>query len=163
MRATAPFSPGCVVGKGKPGDGVLDRQRRDARVAGLMGMFDTLLVEVPLPDGYAAADFQTKCFECDLDTYVIDAAGELWKRNEPWWEDEEAKPERVAFHGVLNFYDYDDKGLAPLAEHDDARWHEYDAKFTDGRLVEITQRPPLTRLSSLSDEDATEPVSRGGV
>ena len=84
-----------------------------------MGMFDTLQCEIPLPDGFKPEDgeFQTKDLDCCLETYTLTAEGKLLG---PDGEDKE-------FHGWLNFY-----SLGPAKD-----WHEYRAKFTDGRLVQI--------------------------
>jgi hypothetical protein len=117
-----------------------------------MGMFDTVLCRVPLPDGYDGADFQTKAFDCELETYVIDGDGTLWREQNQWWKgdwghDAENTPEgpreRVMFHGVLRFYDLDERNHAWSRPYDPTTWHEYDAKFTDGVLVEIVQVPPV--------------------
>jgi hypothetical protein len=51
-----------------------------------------------------------------MDHYTITADGRLLK--------EKAE---VQFHGMLNFYTYTN----------DAMWFEYEAKFADGRLIEI--------------------------
>lgn len=130
-----------------------------------MGMFDNVRCEVPLPDGYASAGgYQTKNFECNLDTYTITADGRLVKASghyeEPSPEDREKAQkitgddfwshlERIRlsstfvkdpdvdvnFHGKFRFYTYegDPNDERPI----DERWHEYEAKFTDGKLNEI--------------------------
>lgn len=104
-----------------------------------MGMFDDVICEAPLPDGYEGR-FQSKDFDCELATYKITADGRLLRREYEWKNSPDAplgirRVERgwteVLFHGVLNFYDY----------ADDKSWREYNAKFTDGRLVEITKVP----------------------
>ena|SRR5690606_14733928 len=89
-----------------------------------MGMFDSINCEVELPGEPkppANRWLQTKDFDCLLDTYTIRADGTLWKK-----EFEEREQEQVNFHGLLNFYTY---------END--IWYEYNAKFTDGKLVAI--------------------------
>jgi len=102
-----------------------------------MGMFDDVRVEVPLPDGAILDGFQTKDFECLLDTYTIRSDGELWR--DVWANSEEENCERVDFHGKFYFYTFTDEGNAVNS------WHEYEAKFTDGRLVEIVVlESPLT-------------------
>ena len=97
-----------------------------------MGMYDYVRCKVKLPDAPDMVVFQTKDFECPyLETYVIEDDGRLYK--EPTRYDDGSGNDRtdLKFHGVLNFY-----GL------DEARgWHEYNAKFTDGQLVEIKQVP----------------------
>lgn len=114
-----------------------------------MGMFDdiTLGDDVLLPDGYQGRSFQSKDLDCELDRYRIEGGVlakfccDLEKDGDPRphhiWPDQlhqyhrriNERWEPVAFHGWLNFYDFDQ----------DDNWHEYNAKFTDGRLVEIVQ------------------------
>lgn len=83
-----------------------------------MGMFDDITCEQPLPaePKPPGTSFQTKDFDCDMDQYTITADGLLLKHGES-----------VPFHGMLNFYTF-----TP-----DSMWFEYEAKFTDGRLVSI--------------------------
>lgn len=51
-----------------------------------MGMFDEVICEMPLPDGWEHPVFQTKDFEDPyLDKYVIRADGRLI-RKKPWYE-----------------------------------------------------------------------------
>jgi len=105
-----------------------------------MGMFDDVKVEVPLPDGAILSGFQTKDFDCLLDAYTIRADGELWR--EVWSFDEPGRMERVDFHGRFRFYTFSDESNAMTS------WHEYEAKFTDGKLVEITVlKSPLVEKS----------------
>lgn len=82
-----------------------------------MGMFDWLICKHPLPDGYSAERFQTKSMDCLGEIYEITDQGTL-TCNGVTVDDA---------HGLFNFYDLDRSDV----------WHEYDAKFTDGRLVEI--------------------------
>lgn len=102
-----------------------------------MGMFDDVYCEVPLPDGWEHPSFQTKSLdEPYLEQYTIKADGTLVKRRQWRLEKGEAPEyEVIPFHGILNFYSYDGdpNDDTPI----DVRWHEYNAKFTDGRLVEI--------------------------
>ena len=42
-----------------------------------MGLFDSLVVEYALPDVPDQADWQTKTFDCALETYKITADGKL--------------------------------------------------------------------------------------
>jgi len=95
----------------------------------LMGMFDDVRCEVPLPDGWEAGVMQTKDLDCELAKYVIRSDGRLVKRHPGAYEEarEYAEDIDLNFHGILNFYGYD-------AEKE---WHEYNAKFTDGTLVKI--------------------------
>lgn len=120
-----------------------------------MGMFDTLICDAPLPDGaaiepyderYDDGAFQTKDLDCYLGLYRITADGRLEQQvfeliahegnqesEDPWaklprYERRNERWETVTdFHGRIRFYGNDVAG----------RWHEYVAKFTDGRLVEI--------------------------
>ena len=87
-----------------------------------MGMFDYVKCEVPLPDKYEG-QLQTKDFDCRMDLYILDVQGRLLKQSALEKGD-------MNFHGILNAYGYDSSTGA---------WHEYNIKFTDGNLVEITQ------------------------
>jgi hypothetical protein len=117
-----------------------------------MGMFDYVRCEVSLPDGYGNDNiFQTKDFDNLMHTYTIKSDGTLelseWflknrEHEEPFklkddffesikdWQramTTERKERIVDFHGAFNFYKFDSNGVS----------HEYEAKFTDGKLVEI--------------------------
>ena len=126
-----------------------------------MGLYDIVKCEVALPDGFRRGEFQTKTFNDPyMDLYTITAAGRLMCRYEAsrepvpesewmhvgathpleqlWHEQSKTRPiyaERdTGYHGILNFYT--DSG----SRHDGTwKWHEYNAKFTDGNLVEIVQ------------------------
>jgi hypothetical protein len=100
-----------------------------------MGMFDEVICELPLPDGWKHPVFQTKDFEDPyLDKYVIRADGRLI-RKKPWYECEIKADTDMNYHGLLRFYSYegDPNDDTPI----EYRWHEYEAKFTDGALQEI--------------------------
>jgi hypothetical protein len=98
-----------------------------------MGLFDYVRVDVPLPDGKPGKHFQTKDFDDPyLEQYVITSDGRLIHERvrydiDP--PDKAAGPTDCQFHGYLNFYDYSDT-------HE---WREFNAKFTDGRLIEIVE------------------------
>lgn len=83
-----------------------------------MGMFDDITCERPLPGPTQPPykSFQTKDFDCLMDHYTITGDGTLTKDGVP-----------VPFHGMVNFYTF-------TPEH---MWFEYNAKFTDGKLIEI--------------------------
>lgn len=82
-----------------------------------MGMYDEVMVRVPLPGGPARQPFQTKDLECELATYEITADGRL------------VYEERDINHtGELRFYSID---------HDTRHWHEYVATFIRGDLDSI--------------------------
>lgn len=100
-----------------------------------MGMFDEVECQVPLPDGWEHPVFQTKTFdEPYLDRYIIRADGRLI-RKKPWYSDQITEDTDLNYHGILNFYSYegDPNDETPIEQ----RWHEYNAKFTDGHLVSI--------------------------
>lgn len=118
-----------------------------------MGMFDYLRVSRPLPDGKDGGEgFQTKDFECSMVSYEISPEGRLLQ---PIWHTEDVPKEQrpfpngdgflslcgsmrtvvdkmqdMNFHGIVNFYRWDESTK---------RLDEYNAKFTDGLLVEITR------------------------
>ena len=107
-------------------------------------MFDYVRCEMAGWEG----DYQTKCFGNFMDTYTIQSDGILkltnWciekKEGKPWpsftneddmWDRIEGlrhatkrikRTETVDFHGVLEFYDLENR---------------YEAKFTDGKLIGI--------------------------
>ena len=89
-------------------------------------MFDHVKCEVPLPDGWDAANLQTKHFGCEEDIYTITSDGRLTRR---YASDSQDVPEEceIIFHGIFRFYGTDRE----------KKWHEYAAKFTDGQLVKI--------------------------
>lgn len=102
-----------------------------------MGMFDHI--------HYNGLTYQTKDLECTMHNYYIEdgrllkSTGHVEDRG-----DKSAPPGSIArligcmtwveegrkdtnYHGYLNFYHF----------HDDGRWEEHIAKFTDGLMVEI--------------------------
>lgn len=83
-----------------------------------MGMFDNLTCEYPLPAEPKPHEksFQTKDFDCQLDHYTITDDGRLLRDGAA-----------VSYHGTFRFYTYTS----------DDMWFEYEAKFTDGRLIAI--------------------------
>ena len=92
-----------------------------------MGMFDTILCRRPLPDGLIAEDFQSKSLHNALSVYEIGSDGRLRELT----MDAGGAPVREAsrdtgFHGVIRFH--------TIAGND---LRQYEAKFTDGSLVEI--------------------------
>jgi hypothetical protein len=118
-------------------------------------MFDYIRSEVPLPDGFAG-ELQTKDFSCEMVTHVITKDGELHleqidsteivpKSERPYPDEPEdsilamcgmlrshKSRHKSEFHGWLKFYGSEGK-------HEDGsyQWHEYRAKYTDGKLVKI--------------------------
>ena len=64
-----------------------------------MGMFDNIVCEYPLPDGFdpKGREFQTKSLGCDLDVYTITKEGRLvhsYREWEPIPEEERAEEDR---------------------------------------------------------------------
>ena len=119
-------------------------------------MFDNITWEYPLPDEeHNKLAFQSKDFDCLLDNYRVSKEGRLlfetyrtedhsdhnatgidrllgcMTRIPTGWED-------VNFHGWFGFYTSICKTGEDLhtnkCDHD---WIEYEAKFTDGQVVEI--------------------------
>jgi hypothetical protein len=136
-----------------------------------MGMFDYVVCEAPLPDGWAADELQTKDFDCTMTTLRISAEGRLlieryesytvpkedrpypdaeegdWREIVGMWGKRNKHWEDLNFHGEFNFYGNEGVGertFVPLTPgstvghyRQDKLWHEYNARFTDGRLVRI--------------------------
>ncbi len=120
-----------------------------------MGVFDDLRCEMPLPETALPLPkggdtiFQTKDTPDQyLTLYTITADGHLmWRpyKVEARPEEErekrgpmrrvESAPERIEFHGTIDFYEYQAQD-----ESQDGRshWWEFRAKFTDGVCVEIS-------------------------
>lgn len=152
-----------------------------------MGMFDYIRCEVPLPDGWISDELQTKDFDCEMVTHVITADGRLlldrgdWeevpKEERPYPDAEDFRalfgsirrvPKTVDanFHGVVEFY-----GLEVVGYEPDERYgprgrpvyksHDYLAKFTDGKLVEITaqgiEAPRVETSEAQAPCEAREP------
>jgi len=55
-----------------------------------MGMYDTVTVEMDLPDGTdpAGIQFQTKALDSTLTDYKIDKDGKLWQMSSGWFDGE---------------------------------------------------------------------------
>ena len=94
----------------------------------MMGLFDDVECRMPLPDGCKHKHFQTKDFpDPYMDKYIITEEGRLVER--PWIKGKRTEATvDLDFHGMLNFYHYDT---------DTKEVFRYQAKFTDGQLVEI--------------------------
>ena len=117
-----------------------------------MGMFNYLKCNRVMPDGVNGKEheFQTKDFECSMVEYEISDDGRMLQ---PIWHSEEVPKEKrpypnddgflglcgsmktvvekmhdMNFHGIVYFY------TSTGPNHD---WHSYNAKFTEGQLVEI--------------------------
>ena len=97
-----------------------------------MGLFDYIVCEFPLPDGFTG-ELQTKDLGCYLLTHVITKDGRLLlehvDRIDYELETRTTSRRDANFHGMLRFYG---------SQEDDAwEWHEYNAKFVHGQLVSI--------------------------
>jgi hypothetical protein len=101
-------------------------------------MFDYIRCELPLPDGYAGRDLQTKDFNCLLLEHVISKDGRLMlashRAGEPMVD--------ANYHGLVHFIGSETAGYEPPRSGDFFRrairvFHRYSAKFTDGQLVSI--------------------------
>lgn len=109
-------------------------------------MFDTLTVEVELPDGRKpnVYGFQTKSLENILANYKITPYGRLFVRiydlvykgeYDPGWtkdgetiprfEEENERWEDTNYHGIIIFYPAN------------GEWVDYKATFTNGQLITI--------------------------
>lgn len=79
-----------------------------------MGMFDNVLVEIELEDclNPELETWQTKDFDCALDTYVLTHSGHLVGPNGI-----------MDYSGSVNFYSYENN-----------IWREYNATFEQGKL-----------------------------
>jgi hypothetical protein len=115
-------------------------------------MFDYVRSQIALPDGFAG-ELQSKDFDCELAIVEIREDGTLWierfeqevvplaERPYPVADDWRAlvgsmrrineRWEQIEFHGDMNFYGSDGDV-----------WHEYVARFTDGKLSLIKQIRP---------------------
>ena len=88
-----------------------------------MGMFDSVRCEHPLPAALAAVegDWQTKSLACELQNYVISAAGRLLRND----------GSDTHHHGVMRLIHLlPGLGLVGL-----------EAKFSDGSLVHLRELP----------------------
>lgn len=87
-----------------------------------MGMFDWVLIDPEIklpgyPQGGVKTGFQTKDLDNLCDAICITDEGRLFRGTLD-----------LNYHGLFNFYRDLDKV-----------WYEYEAKFTDGNLVEIIE------------------------
>jgi len=91
-------------------------------------MFDCIICEFPLPNTdkeLQEEEFQTKSFECLLETYVITKDRKLILK-------EKNEDKIIPYHGDIIFY-------TSTGNHEDKtyQWHEYLAHFTHGKLEYI--------------------------
>jgi hypothetical protein len=109
-----------------------------------MGMFDSIRVEMPLPDGWVPPEgtlFQSKSLDSFMDTYLIDKDGQLFK-TESYWDNEESKvlateTYPIPFHGEIRFYQHERQTLKERKEYK-YKWHEYSAIFVRGKLIDLS-------------------------
>lgn len=97
-----------------------------------MGMFDYIICEYPLPDGFTASDeFQSKDLDCMLSSYIITSDGRLILDNID-----------CHYDGTLNFYNSNTSSSGPFGfttRNDEPYWsQEYEATFFKGQLTHIT-------------------------
>ena len=131
-----------------------------------MSLYDNIKCEVPLPNGWIAGELQTKDFNCEMVTHTITKEGRLlldngyWKdvpkdeRGYPDASDDDIKSlygcichvpkmEDTNFHGIVKFGGLEVIRYEPHEKYGPKgrpiyKSHDYLAKFTDGKLVEIT-------------------------
>jgi hypothetical protein len=120
-----------------------------------MGLYDNFAIKYPLPisehvpsryKSYILAtidqdNFQSKDFDCMMESYFIDNKGFLYLEEYPPFESDDFEIKRIKkyFHGHLRVYNW-----IFLDEEDPKNqiWLEYDLKFTDGLLVCATMISP---------------------
>lgn len=115
-----------------------------------MGMFDYVYSFYPLPDAEVQnLDFQTKCFDRCLESYLISKDGRLLtipgRRefiDERPFEEEVSELARsgrdTEYHGDVFFY----------TNGEDDTWYEYKARFTEGQLVSLESVPRGSRFAT---------------
>jgi len=125
----------------------------------LMGMFDSIKVDYPLPLPLEVIDilpdvydqeFQTKDFENLLEGYILNEDGELLRiQKEYEWKDDDSaflkgymdvvNEEIVSssYHGIVNFYCYETVHEDPASDKAKDVLIDYCAKFTNGKLENI--------------------------
>ena len=110
-----------------------------------MGMFDYISVPRVLPDGLdgTGLEFQTKDLECLLDLYEIQDNDYLVfvdTKNNPEGNYSEWSRTLIDYTGMIDFY-----------SRVNETWHEYRAKFFDGKLVKIKEYNRYnTKLSKIN-------------
>ncbi len=120
-----------------------------------MGMFDTIRCEHPLPDleDSASMEFQTKSMYSHLESYLITKAGRLVLVG--GFGPGRGRDLDVQYHGMLNFYGTKEQQQGYNPEN----WYEYNAKFTDGTLVNVER---VKRTANETHESGT-PAEHQGV
>lgn len=110
-------------------------------------MYDYVKCEYPLPgnppEWAKDAYFQTKDFDCLMDTYIITADGKLLKGDPATPEGEPvAHATRLGLTCTINFYTSNVVASGPgtyTSDGEDAHWLEYSAEFVKGELLEIQE------------------------
>ncbi len=86
-----------------------------------MGMYDRIIFEdievfkeLKQFKKFSDVDWQTKSFDCLMDTYIIDKDGLLFRNSNDWGEYAEridTRPKQINYHGIVNvgFYSVTDK------------------------------------------------------
>jgi len=118
-----------------------------------MGMFDNIHINssmLPVTDEEEklfgkSPDWQTKSLDCTLDDYYITDDNLLKvNRYDSRWN--ETKEGHLSFLGVEGCLVRENEHLETIAYHGfidfyssfNGNWYEFKAKFTDGKLIEIT-------------------------
>lgn len=108
-----------------------------------MGMFDTIRVNVPLPECPVWVEdghwFQTKSLECTLDKYLLTAEGKLWRKKHDFeGKNEDRAPEFMeSFTGEVVFYDGYWPDMGPDRKRTPKNWAEYSAYFVSGVMKQL--------------------------
>ncbi len=93
-----------------------------------MGLFDNLKCKANLPEGNKELQeeiFQTKSLDCLLETYII-------TKNKKLVIETKKGTKTILYHGDIIFYTF-------TGNHEDKtyKWHEFIARFTNGKLQYI--------------------------
>lgn len=113
-----------------------------------MGMYDDLVVKVPLPDwpeGITQGEFQTKSLECMLDDYELREDGTLW--HETYEIEDRSDPNAIGIHRLAGMMTRINQRWEQVTLTGEVRFHDYFAEenlfidysayFVDGRLTEL--------------------------
>ncbi|UCV07030.1 hypothetical protein [Dechloromonas denitrificans] len=129
-------------------------------------MFDHIRCEVPLPDGFVGDPlFQTKDFERVLATHAIRDDGLYLDGGHYETVPKAERPNPDAEEGTLEDLKGSLRWVPNLARHPEAhgiiifygadaagKWHEYEAKFTDGELIGVKVRPASPKTDIAGNE-----------
>jgi hypothetical protein len=104
-----------------------------------MGMYDDIRFEVDIPGDPKPKhpQFQTKDFDCEMDSYVVKKDGALHLTS---WDPDVKEFKEIGprdYHGMLRFYTLEDIEGTGVVGRRSHTWFEYQAKFTDGKLQDI--------------------------